>query len=158
MSYQLRPAWPGDIPKLIQLERNIPTAAHWGCTQYETLLSSDASQRITIVADDPSTKDIVGFLVASRLADEWELENLMVSEPYRKKHIAHDLVQALVARLRPTGASAILLEVRESNQAARRLYEKIGFTQEGLRKDYYRNPQENAILYRFSLHFYDKIP
>ena len=158
MSYQFRRARPGDIPKLAQLERNTPTAAHWGYTQYEALLSSDASQRITIVADDPSTKDIVGFLVASRLADEWELENLMVSEPYRRKHIAHNLVQALLAKLRPTGASSILLEVRESNQAARRLYEKIGFTQEGERKDYYRNPQENAILYRFSLHFYDKIP
>ena len=68
----------------------------------------------------------------------------------RRKGLGQQLLDALLAAARET-SSSVFLEVRESNGAARSLYEKAGFQQTGLRKSYYKDPAENAILYRLRL-------
>jgi ribosomal-protein-alanine N-acetyltransferase len=65
--------------------------------------------------------------------------------------IGSALVQELAKRAQRESVSAILLEVRESNLPARRLYEKQGFREVGRRRNYYADPSEDAILYDFRL-------
>lgn len=147
-----------DIERLMQLADASPSAAHWTRVQYEAVLAAEASDGITLVADDSPVNRIVGFLVATRVVGDWEIENVVVAELWRRQHIAHQLVHAFLEMLPANASYSVLLEVRESNVPARRLYEKIGFTREGRRKDYYQNPNEDAVLYRLPLPFCDKIP
>ena len=147
-----------DIPQLLRLEQDAPTAAHWTLAQYELVLCGESPQRLVLVADGPNAGVIFGFLVASRVADEWEIENLVVGGRWRRNHVAEGLVRAFLGELSSTASRSILLEVRESNLAARRLYEKIGFTADGRRNGYYQAPDEDCILYRLSLQPGDKIP
>ena len=64
----------------------------------------------------------------------------------RRQGAAGQMFQELVAFCEEQQITRIMLEVREGNEAARRFYEKCGFTEDGIRKNYYENPQENAIL------------
>jgi ribosomal-protein-alanine acetyltransferase len=95
----------------------------------------------------PGSGILVGFLVARGVGSEWELENMVVASQFRRRGIAEKLLDALVVRARAANGRTIYLEVRESNVAARKLYEKAGFQQGGLRRDYYFNPAEHAVLY-----------
>jgi len=92
------------------------------------------------------------FLVARFSAAECELENLVVANQYRRRGLASQLLRTLVASGRQHNLERILLEVRESNQAARALYAKFGFKENGRRKAYYRQPPEDAILLVLILH------
>ena len=93
---------------------------------------------------------ILGFLIAHHLAPEWELENLVVAPAARRRGIGKRLLEALLAAARETNNS-VFLEVRESNTAARALYENAGFEQTGRRPSYYASPSEDAILYRWTV-------
>jgi [ribosomal protein S18]-alanine N-acetyltransferase len=154
----IRPATVADIPALIDLERQCATAAHWTEQQYRRLFQTD--ERLLLVAEtlvpiafgpepDPdSTRWILGFLIARHLAPEWELENIVVAPMARQKGLGKRLFEALLAAARETNSSSVFLEVRESNAAARTLYERVGFEQTGRRKSYYTDPLEDAVLYR----------
>ena len=70
---------------------------------------------------------------------------------FQREGIGRRLLEELMSRARETGADALFLEVRESNTAARSLYEQVGFEPTGRRKSYYKEPQEDGILYRRNL-------
>ena len=89
--------------------------------------------------------------MARHLAPEWELENIVVAPAARRTGLGKRLLNALLSQARETNSAAVFLEVRESNTAARSLYEKTGFQLTGRRKAYYTNPQEDAVLYRLTL-------
>ncbi len=94
---------------------------------------------------------ILAFLVARRVDLEWELENLVVAETFRRRGAGSMLLAALVAEARAQQGSGIFLEVRESNSSAQGLYKKAGFKKTDLRKDYYSDPREDAVVFRLSL-------
>jgi len=75
----------------------------------------------------------------------------VVAPTSRRQGLGRRLLHALLAGARETNSHSVFLEVRESNGAARSLYEKAGFAQTGRRKAYYKDPAEDALLYRFSL-------
>ena len=159
----IRPATSADIPSIINLERQSATAAHWTEAQYRQALGRDGPTRLLLVAhDSPSTSSgleigagagtsVLGFLVALRLAPEWELENIVVAPSARRRGVGRQLMDALLSAARRSNSGSVFLEVRESNDAARTLYEKGGFKQTGRRKSYYANPMEDAVLYRLIL-------
>jgi ribosomal-protein-alanine N-acetyltransferase len=148
---KIRLATPEDVPHLIELDRASGTAAHWTAAQYQDLFRSDsASPRLLLLAEEPD-ESVVGFLVARHVTPEWELENIVVSSPERRKGIGSTLLQALLDTVRQACSEAVLLEVRESNECARSFYSRAGFQQSGRRKAYYSNPLEDAVLYRLRL-------
>ena len=159
ISRPIRRATVADLPHLRRLEAQAPTAAHWDSSQYEALFAAEVPQRIALVATrEFKVELVVAFLIAHCSNDEWEIENIVVDENERQVGIGSALVRHLAAEAAASGAVSLLLEVRESNIPARRLYEKIGFRVEGRRKNYYRSPDEDAILYRLPLQSCDKIP
>jgi ribosomal-protein-alanine N-acetyltransferase len=159
----IRPATLADIPSILDLERQSATAGHWTEEQYRQAFRQEGGERLVLLAEDfPPTSSaretrtradtsISGFLAAQHLAPEWELENIVVAPSARRQGLGKRLLDALLAAARRTNSTTVFLEVRESNAAARSLYEKAGFEQTGRRKSYYTNPPEDAILYRLTL-------
>ncbi len=157
----IRPATLADIPHIIRLERESASAGHWTDEQYFQLFQSERPFRLLLVAEaePPKTSGfkskggsgVLGFLVAQHLAPEWELENIVVAPAARRKGLGKRLLEALIAAADEAESSSMVLEVRESNTAARTFYEKAGFEQIGRRRSYYTSPLEDAILYRRTL-------
>lgn len=149
----IRPATLADIDSLLALDRSSLTAAHWTEQQYRQLFEAgDASERLVIVAEHSSSETglnkITAFLVAQRVASEWELENIVVAPDQRRRGLGERLLQFLFAQATQAQGEAIFLEVRESNAAARAFYENLGFEQAGRRKGYYADRLQDAIVYR----------
>lgn len=102
-----------------------------------------------LVALDGDT--VAGYVGSQTVIDETDMMNIAVHPDYRRRGLARQLVQQLVAQLPSRGSHRLTLEVRASNAPAQGLYETLGFTQVGLRKNYYRGPKEDALI--LQLHF-----
>ena len=89
---------------------------------------------------------VCGYVGSQTVLDETDMMNIAVCPDCRRKGIAAALITELVSRLKARGSRVLRLEVRETNFSAIALYEALGFTQLGLRKNYYRNPKENALI------------
>jgi len=144
----IRPATNADIPALRALEQQADTAAHWAEREYAALFAPEAPRRLALVTTEDA--ELLGFAVARRDPEEWEIENVVVAPQHRRCGIGSGLVRQLIYAAQESGARAILLEVRESNLAARQLYERLGFAEAGRRPAYYHSPTEDALLLRFS--------
>jgi [ribosomal protein S18]-alanine N-acetyltransferase len=142
--FQVRAAKLADIPALLVLEQRAPAAAHWSEAEYHRLFGEGAGC-ITLVIEDDS---IQGFMVGRDLGPEWEIENIVVASHLQRCGLGTRLLTEFLELANRRGVKQIILEVRESNRAARALYNKLGFSETGRRKSYYRNPDEDALLYR----------
>lgn len=144
----VRDARKTDISAIMGIENASPTAAHWSNSHYGEALSEP--ERLILVAEQDQS-DVVGFLVASTAIWEWELENIAVSPIARRRGIGRTLMTALIDRARQTGATEIRQEIRASNTAAQKLGLSVGFIQQGRRSNYYRDPVEDALLFKHLL-------
>jgi len=145
MPATIRSAALNDVPSILAIEQQAPGAAHWTVEQYKKLVGSG----VVLVAEEATEEagKLCGFVCAKAVAGEWEMENVVVAAEFLRRGIANQLVRELIQRAAEEAASAILLEVRESNLPARRLYEKHGFREVGRRQVYYKDPVEDGILY-----------
>jgi ribosomal protein S18 acetylase RimI-like enzyme len=159
----IRPATRADIAAMMALERHAATAAHWSPAQHSAVFDKADPRRVALVVEVPEeaverapekagekkrTKTVQGFLVARTLGNDWELENMAVSSAARRRGLGTRLLGEFLSLARAEGASAVFLEVRESNAAARMLYEKWVFVETGRRPGYYSSPEEDAVIYR----------
>jgi ribosomal-protein-alanine N-acetyltransferase len=149
MLVSVRRATLDDVPAVVAIERQTPSASHWTFEQYGKLLDIGVILVAKEVAEE--ARQICGFVCANAVAGEWEIENVVVTAAFLRRGIASELLRALIDQAKREAASAILLEVRESNMPARRLYEKQGFREVGRRRRYYGDPTEDAILYKLSI-------
>ncbi len=132
---RIRPAQESDLPELAEIQHTSPESSQWQAQDY---LAFDCQ----IAQADGR---IAGFLVSRSVADkEREILNIAVHPDFRRLHIATELLRAEISRW----PGAHFLEVRESNAAARRLYEGLGFQAIGERPAYYDNPSETGIVMR----------
>src|SRR5271169_623844 len=125
MHVAIRSAALNDVPAILAIEQQSPGAAHWTREQYNQLVSCG----IVLVAGQAAEEasQLCGFVCAQAVAGEWEIQNVAVAAGFLRRGVANELMRALIQRAKNEGAQAILLEVRESNLAACRLYEKQGF-------------------------------
>src|ERR1041385_1133444 len=162
MAVHVRPARPSDQPRLVEIASHSVTAAQWNQAEYLKLFSIDepkiqtqsntqakaqSQSRTALVVEQDA--NVVGFIVGRQLDDEWEIENIAVTGTARRHGLGSRLVGELLNLVRSHGGKSVLLEVRESNGAARSLYEKWGFLEVGRRKMYYQNPPEDALVLKF---------
>lgn len=146
----IRAATVDDIPKIVHLEQAATSAAHWTAMAYGAIFQANALPRVALVAE-AFEQGLCGFVIARLVADECELENIVVHPDHVREGIGSVLLQELLEIARCHGTRRIFLEVRESNAAARHFYEKRGFGCDGERRTYYSDPVEKAILYSLSL-------
>ena len=91
---------------------------------------------------------VVGYIGSQTVMGETDMMNVAVRPDHRRKGIAESLIRALVQKLKECESHCLTLEVRASNAPAIALYEKLGFTEAGRRRNYYRNPKEDALILR----------
>ena len=153
---RVRTATTADLPRILEIERAASTAAHWTEADYEIALVAAPPRRCILVVESAASEGdfrVEGFLVArSGHPAEWEIENVVVAPTARRLGLGSALLRAFLeqvrgSRLTNSGPMQVLLEVRESNLAARQLYEKSGFVLDKWRRGYYRDPEESATLY-----------
>ena len=94
---------------------------------------------------------LIGYAGMLTVLDTADITNVAVLPAFRCQGLARELMTALIAAAKAQGVTRLQLEVRESNTAARALYESLGFTVDGKRKRYYRRPDEDAVLMSLSL-------
>jgi ribosomal-protein-alanine N-acetyltransferase len=143
----VRSATEADLPAILQIQRDSSTAAQWPVGSYEEAIRQDT--RLVLVAEQSG--QILGFLVASTATEEWELENIAVGLSWRRQGIGRALLQALIRRAQDSRASEIRQEIRASHLAAQQTGQAVGFVQVGRRKGYYRDPDEDALLFNYLL-------
>jgi ribosomal-protein-alanine N-acetyltransferase len=146
VTLSIRAATAADLPAMMKLEKRATTAAHWSAERYEALFRSSDPERVALILEEEA--ELRGFVIARGVADEWEIENIAVAGSARRRGLGTRLVGEFLDLARSKGAAAVFLEVRESNRAARALYEKWAFLESGSRRAYYGDPEEDAILYR----------
>ena len=143
--FSIRLARGEDFSPLLDLERASPEAAHWRERDYRNALSQP--ERLVLVAE--ADEKLLGFLVVSTGTQEWELENIAVALTARRRGIGRALMRELIARAGQGAATEIRQEIRASNTIAQQLGQSVGFVEEGRRRNYYRNPAEDALLFRY---------
>ena len=129
-----------DLPQVIAIERRaFPTP--WSLAMFVLELSKPSGICLAAVRDER----IVGYLVCSRYDTVWHLMNVAVDERLRRGGIATALLERLFERADRSGAQ-YTLEVRLSNDPAIALYERFGFHSAGLRRGYYHDNKEDALI------------
>jgi ribosomal-protein-alanine acetyltransferase len=128
----IRAATEEDLPAILQIQESAPEAAQWDPRDYLAYECLVAQREAAVV----------GFLVARAAGPESEILNLAVAPAFRRQGIGRQLLSDLRAR----HPGDLFLEVRESNEPARRFYERLGFAMVTKRWQYYDNPPETAIV------------
>jgi ribosomal-protein-alanine N-acetyltransferase len=89
---------------------------------------------------------VIGYCACWLVFDELHINSLAVEDTWRRRGLALRLLKTVIAEAVAGGARSATLEVRRSNEAARALYEGLGFHVEGVRRDYYQQPREDALI------------
>ena len=101
---------------------------------------------------------VLGYVGSQSCFEDADILNVCVAPAARRRGVAEALMRELEARLAPNGVEKITLEVRASNEPAIRLYEKLGYTQVGVRKGYYEKPREDALILQKELRIDTELP
>ncbi len=134
---------PEDLAAVEALQRSAFAHA-WGAEAFGAELAERGMARVYVAR--AASGDVVAYCACWLVVDELHINSLAVAEPWRRRGVATRLLDAVSREAREQGATSATLEVRESNRAARALYERLGFRVEGVRRDYYQAPREDAII------------
>jgi len=135
----IKKAVKSDIQKIIEIERSS------FIDPWNEQLFKDALDSIFVFEKDRS---LAGYIVFESVLDEGHITNLAVAQGYQRQGVASKLIEHVLDIAKGLKIKQIFLEVRQSNEAAKKLYQKFGFKEIGKRKGYYPNAKEDAIIYR----------
>src|SRR5919108_1996667 len=132
-----------DLAAIEEIEqRSYPTP--WSRSMFAGELAKPSS--ICLGAFDPETGELLGYLIISRCVDAWHVMNLAVAPKHRRQRIASSLLERLFELTANEGRRGYTLEVRVSNDVAIKLYEQAGFKARGIRRGYYTDNREDALI------------
>lgn len=135
-----------DLEPVTQIEKNVMSCP-WSFDNFTEALNSDHC--IFLVAKDEQR--VAGYVLFYLSVPEAELPDIVVDSSYRRQGVARGLLKKAIELAKSQGVADIFLEVRESNTLAKTLYNQFGFTELGIRKNFYSEPVENAICMKLSL-------
>jgi ribosomal-protein-alanine N-acetyltransferase len=142
MTITLRPLELSDLDAIEAIERvSYPTP--WSRSMFAGELAKPSSLSLAAVGEDGV---LLGYLVLSRYVDAWHVMNVAVAPARRRQGIASALLERLFEVTRDDSRRGYTLEVRVSNIAAIRLYERFGFRSRGIRRGYYVDNREDALI------------
>lgn len=130
-----------DLGQVAEIERQI-FSMPWSEEGFAESLKQDYTLYLAAVWDGR----VIGYCGMSQSFEEAEITNVAVEEKGRGQGIAERMLRELLRRGKEKGISRYVLEVRFGNAAARRLYEKLGFEDLGIRKGFYERPMEDAVI------------
>ncbi|EIJ70542.1 ribosomal protein S18-alanine N-acetyltransferase [Pasteurella bettyae] len=139
----ITPIQENDFERLFEIEQ----AAHLVPWSMGTLKNNQGSRYINLKLTEQN--QIIGFAICQTVLDEATLFNIAIDPNFQGKGLGKKLLSQLIEILRKKAILTLWLEVRESNNTAKQLYDKLGFNEVDIRKNYYPNPQggrENAIV------------
>jgi len=132
-----------DIGAIERIEReSYPTP--WSRSMFASELAKPSS--VSLGAFDARTQDLLGYLVISRYVDAWHVMNVAVAPAHRRRGIARMLLDSLFEQTAGDAQRGYTLEVRVSNTGAIKLYEALGFRARGVRRGYYTDNREDALI------------
>ena len=114
----------------------------------ERSIASELDNKLAFWLVAAEGEQVAGYIGSQTVLDETDMMNVAVHPDFRRQGIAEALVNELVENLKKMGSHCLTLEVRASNAPAISLYEKLGFHEIGRRRNYYRNPREDALILR----------
>jgi [ribosomal protein S18]-alanine N-acetyltransferase len=133
-----------DLPQVIAIERRaFPTP--WSLAMFVLELSKPSGVCLAALLPEETSRRLAGYLICSRYDTVWHIMNIAVDPSHRRLGIATELLASLYARVDDPGAR-YTLEVRQSNHSAIHLYEREGFRAAGLRRRYYQDNGEDALI------------
>ncbi len=128
-----------DLPQVIAIERRaFPTP--WSLAMFVLELSKSSGVCLAATVDGR----VAGYLVCSRYADVWHVMNVAVDPDHRRRGLGRALLEHLLGEVGED--AALTLEVRRTNASAMRLYERLGFRAAGIRRRYYQDNGEDALV------------
>ena len=134
---------PADIDAILDVEEASFTNP-WTREMYRAELSNEGVSFFFLARD--ARRRVIGFCAFWRILDEFHLNNLAVLPEVRRQGVGSALLGRVLAEAARMNARRVTLEVRRSNEAARQLYERFGFSVAGVRTRYYREPEEDALI------------
>jgi ribosomal-protein-alanine acetyltransferase len=137
----IRRMLPEEMAAATELFAQAAEAAHWTALDLVRLEAGGAC-----IWADVEGSALAGAVAMREMAGEAEILNLAVGADWRRRGIGSGLMQAALQEARERGAHRAFLEVRESNTGAQAFYARLGFSQDGRRRNYYRDPPEDALL------------
>ena len=143
VSYHIRAALPCDAAQIAQLEK-LCFSEPW--SERQLLETMEDPKGVLYVAVQDDDGQVLGYAGLHDIVGEGYVDNIAVFPQFRGQGIGEALTRALVEYMRCAALEFLTLEVRASNLPAISLYEKLGFRQEGRRKNFYRHPTEDARI------------
>lgn len=140
---EIRPMEEAHVPQIAQLEK-LCFSDPWS----ESSIASELSNSLSCWLVAMEGEQVAGYIGSQTVMGETDMMNVAVAPDYRRQGVGEKLILTLVDILKARGSHWLMLEVRQSNAPARALYEKLGFAEVGRRKNYYRNPKEDALILR----------
>jgi [ribosomal protein S18]-alanine N-acetyltransferase len=145
MTIDVRRLTLSDLDEVELIERqSYPTP--WSRSMFAGELAKPSSASLGAYDPDGPGGPLVGYLIISRYVDAWHVMNIAVAEAYRRHGIAKRLLEELFVRTERDPRRGYTLEVRVSNTAAIALYESLGFYATGVRRGYYTDNREDALI------------
>ena len=130
-----------DLPEVLAIETT-SFQTPWS----ETLFHHELLKTISVTRVVKINGKVVGYLCANVIIDEGHILNLAVHQEFRGRGIASFMIKEVLDMMRDINCRSVFLEVRVSNEEARKMYEKFGFSLLGTRKNYYVSPVEDAVM------------
>jgi [ribosomal protein S18]-alanine N-acetyltransferase len=140
---RIRELVPNDSAAIFKIAAAEPKIAQWSADAYAQLTGNGYAGW---VAERTDSGEIVGFIVVRLVPPEAEILNLAVNPENREQGVATSLLEVVLSKLQKGNATRLHLEVRPSNTPAISFYQKHLFTLAGVRRNYYREPAEAALL------------
>lgn len=140
---ELKPLQLSDCEEVFEVAK-ICLPEHWSLDSIRSVLKYE--NNIYYVAHSIEQNILVGFAGIMVIADEAELLNIAVLPEFQRRGVGTMLLRQMLQEAEQAGAFRLLLEVRESNQTARKLYCRHQFMEIGTRGKYYHNPMEDAVI------------
>jgi [ribosomal protein S18]-alanine N-acetyltransferase len=137
-----------DLLEVVEIEQT-GGLSPWGWDAYHRELQSNDRGLMWVARLDQqpgNEKSLAGYVVGRLVADELHINNIAVRQTYRRAGVATALLSRVLAEAQRYQAVRAFLEVRAGNEAAQALYERCGFSAVGRRRNYYSNPQEDALI------------
>jgi len=138
-----------DLSSVMEIE-NLSYPTPWNLSSFKGEIENRPISNPYVIIFRPLEK-IIGYVIYWHIRNEVQISNIAISPDYRQMGVGEGVLRKVLVEMRRKGIDFVFLEVRPSNLAARHLYEKLGFTMLGLRRGYYRNPSEDAIVMGKSL-------